>query len=182
MYKKDDETVTLKIESKNKHLSTQQIYNLLLLLDSEYLPLVKRIVAVENKWHSLIKFKLKKGILIHGICVLQAFQEKIAGFRCEEQIFLFPFIYNRYEKEGTMSEEAIKLDLVDTLYHEMRHLYQATYLHERYMMAEKQYNIVSLDENYEENWIEQDANRFAKKMIEQHQEKIQEILEIKERA
>lgn len=79
------------------------------------------------------------------------------------KIFLYEF--NLKTSYAYEQPALIKLEFFHTLFHELRHAYQHTFFKNFMIEADKHYNGNINHPDYKEQWIEQDANYYAWRMI-----------------
>lgn len=71
----------------------------------------------------------------------------------------------------------LSLEIIYTLYHELRHHYQFT--HKAKLLNQRNWNLTLADSGYNADPTERDTNKFAARMCTKYRQEISEILGIK---
>lgn len=148
------------IENNSSFLSDHELNSLLNLLDEDHLASVRKIVLFRNKMEVVKFFKSNFKIISYVL------RSKFMGFESDGNIFLFPFLLDRFKVE----KDDEKFLLVHILFHEVRHSYQRNNL-----TAKLSDDFRLESKNYSEQWEEKDANDFAYQIINENRPQILKI-------
>lgn len=159
----------LKINNKSKLITTEEIEKCINLLQKIYKELNYKINIYQHKYQLIFEFLL-------GNVDLDVFKGKIAGQHCSntKEINLYIFnMYCDYPKENI--NKFLKLQFIHSLFHEIRHGLQCKLKlrHYEYETA----NYIKYGDDYKKQWIEIDAQKFAKRTMKKYHKEISNILD-----
>lgn len=152
----------MKIKVYTKTIKKREIEEFIKLLPSRYRELDVKVEVYGSRLHLEISQLIngrKKSLL------------SLADFNPVEnsiRVFTYMFIKDKY----------YKIRIFESLLHELRHKYQSIYFKEKFETEAANY--INSGEGYSEQWIERDANKFARRTMNLYKNKINEIISFDE--
>ncbi|MEC1406860.1 hypothetical protein [Bacillus halotolerans] len=113
------------IENKSFVISAKEIEKCIQLLHKDYHNLGIRIVVFQNKIQALFNFLNPLGAPFCLKTIKRIFRKQLVGLNGFGIIHIYPF---NYPKDLTCYKQTIKLFILETLYHELRHAYQDEFM------------------------------------------------------
>ncbi|QAW33426.1 DUF3920 family protein [Bacillus subtilis] len=160
------------IENKSSVISAKEIENCIQLLHKDYHNLGIRIFVFQNKIQAVLNFLNPLGAPFCLKTIRSIFRKQLVGLNGFGIIHIYPF---NYPKDLTCYKQTIKLYILETLYHELRHAYQ-----DEFMTWIKESNYVDGGQpGYFAQKSERDARHFATRMMNKFHDDINDILGIK---
>lgn len=169
----------MKIVNRTKIYKNKEISDCINLLNKKYRNLNCKVFIIENKFKFLLKNILN--FLFLDTPIGKNFKEALDGhifgshFQDENKIEIYAFNY----KNQQMEEK--KLNILYCILHEVRHNYQKEYFKIKFPKSSQNYiNPHENQKKYLNQWIEKDANGFAKHTMKKFKKEISKILNISE--
>lgn len=160
------------IENKSSVISAKEIEDCIQLLHKDYHNLGIRIFVFQNKIQAVLNFLNPLGAPCCLKTIRSIFRKQLVGLNGFGIIHIYPF---NYPKDLTCYKQTIKLFILETLYHELRHAYQ-----DEFMTWIKDSNYVDGGQpGYFAQKSERDARHFATRMMNKFHDDINDILGIK---
>ncbi|OBA05440.1 hypothetical protein A9D36_09540 [Bacillus subtilis] len=157
------------IENKSSVISAKEIEKCIQLLHKDYHNLGIKIFVFQNKIQTVLNFLNPLGA---PFCLKTIRRKQLVGLNGFGIIHIYPF---NYPKDLTCYKQTIKLFILETLYHELRHAYQ-----DEFMTWIKDSNYVDGGQpGYFAQKSERDARHFATRMMNKFHDDINDILGIK---
>lgn len=148
----------MKIRVYSRKIKKKEVAEFINLLPDRYKNLDVRIELYGSRLHLILSQFFNKRSKHKDAC--GDFFESHNLIRC----FLYKFSKNKY----------FKINIFGALLHEIRHKYQSVYFTEKYYKDQLDY--IPSGENYLNQWIEKDAYRFARRVMNLYKDKINEII------
>lgn len=166
------------IKNKSKLISKQEIHEVVSILNQRYQEFDLPIFIHGSRF----------GILLHALrtkeknskqALFMGMREKIGGYQSPKEIVIFSNTYKNEAKEYVQKTQKgiFKLFVVETIFHELRHVYQMRHMKRKYDKASEDYRETN-EEGYHSQWIERDACGFAQRMMNNNKKEINRILDI----
>ncbi|MEC2403318.1 hypothetical protein [Bacillus subtilis] len=160
------------IVNKSSVISAKEIGKCIQLLHKDYHNLGIRIFVFQNKFQALHNFLNPLGAPFCLKTIRRIFRKQLVGLNGYQIIHIYPF---NYPKDLTCYSQTIKLLILETLYHELRHSYQ-----DEFMTCVKDSKYIDGDQpGYFGQKSERDARHFATRMMNKFHDDINDILGIK---
>lgn len=164
-------TVTdhIKVLNKSRHLSKNQVNEIISLLHPDYQKLKVKIKFIHHKWNlKLCMFNPIPSVTIYANENSDCIAEYNSNVGC---------ILIRDYKQQYKEKHLRQLHTIDSLFHELRHAWQYEHKYYKFMKDDENY-IGGGNPGYRTQWIEKDAYRFACRMLNKHRDEINKILGI----
>lgn len=147
----------MEIINYSDKITYREIIKCISLLPKKYQDLDCKIIVYQNKLKPIIKYLLE----LDFVFAFYILTNKILGVQrsFKKEIFIYPFKQN-------------KLQIIHTLFHEIRHAYQDKY--KNYLFKTQGYCYIG--EKHDEHPIEIDANKFARIVMNMKNKEISKIL------
>ncbi|MCY7919088.1 DUF3920 family protein [Bacillus vallismortis] len=158
------------IENKSSVISAKEIKKCIQLLHKDYHNLGIRIFVFQNKVQVLLNFLNPLGAPFCLKTIKRIFKKPLVGLNGFGIIHIYPF---NYPKDLTCYRQTIKLFILETLYHELRHAYQ-----DEFMACAEESEYIDGDQPGAQK-SERDARHFATRMMNKFHDDINDILGIK---
>lgn len=158
----------IKIHNYSKLFSEVELNKIINMLSKKYIAMDLDIYLLKNKWHSLFYYFILGNDEIKNI-----FQSKVSGVSLHRQakIFIYPFNY------ANENIEIIKLYVINTLFHEIRHQWQKLnnpIFYKKHNLNSYNYSIDS--EKYSKQKHEEDATGFSQRIMIKNYKRINDIV------
>ena len=160
------------IENKSSVISTKEIEKCIQLLYKDYHNLGIRIFVFQNKIQALLNFSNPLGTPFCLKTIRIILRKQLVGLNGFGIIHIYPF---NYPKDLPCYRQIIKLFILETLYHELRHAYQDEFMT---WVKDSKY-IDGGQPGYLTQKSERDARHFATRMMNKFHDDINDILGIK---
>ena len=130
-------------------------------------------IYIFNSFREHLVWSVRK-MDIDIIQLIKAFRGKTTGMYNSKKKYIHMYAFNF----KSIDKRYIKLCIIHTLYHELRHCFQFNHKINKWKgrLANNQFSID--DPNYRQAPIEKDANKFAARMMRKHSEEISRILNV----
>ncbi|WIT27699.1 hypothetical protein [Bacillus phage SPbetaL5] len=160
------------IENKSSVISAKEIENCIQLLHKDYHNLGIRVFVFQNKIQVVLNFLNPFGAPFCLKTIRSIFRKQLVGLNGFGIIHIYPF---NYPKDLSCYKQTIKLFILETLYHELRHAYQ-----DEFMTCIKDSRYIDGGQpGYFAQKSERDARHFATRMMNKFHDDINDILGIK---
>ncbi|WP_434156453.1 hypothetical protein [Bacillus subtilis] len=160
------------IENKSSLISAKEIEKCIQLLHKDYHNLGIRISVFQNKIQALLNFLNPLGAPFCIKTIRRILRKQLVGLNGFGIIHIYPF---NYPKDLPCYRQIIKLFILETLYHELRHAYQDEFMT---WFKDSKY-IDGGQPGYLTQKSERDARHFATRMMNKFHDDINDILGIK---
>lgn len=156
-----------------KYISKKELINCLSLLDQKYHNLGLKIIFYKNSSHLLLSSLINKENKFIFYLKTVILGSIYASYRISDNTIR---IYG-YKRKAIYEDNYLKLRLLFDILHEIRHAYQRYYAPQKFKKDITHY-LSSEQKGYSKQWVEKDANRFAKVMLYVYKQQIANILNI----